>query len=351
MNDDADSWLDRLPLADAAWQNLPWLGIAAAVLVTLTALALRAALEDFLPPGLPYVTFFPAVVISAFVFGVKPGIVSATLGFFFSWYWFIPPAGFAVNLGVVTALALYLFVVVVDIALIHWMQMAQARLVTARKLSRDLAETRALLFQELQHRVGNNLQMVGSMLALQKRGLSGEAAQAIGEAAQRIGLIGAMQRDLYRPDGEPAGLLELVHKVCRETVAAHGRDDVSLSVQGDRSIMLAPSLAIPASVVVAESVANALEHGLGPSGGKVSAQVERQDGGAICIAVSDDGRGLPEGFAADRSKSLGLRLTAALARQIGGTYSLRREGALTVAELVIAPEDHSAYPAWSPAQA
>lgn len=333
MDNGNESWLMRLPLG----QRHPLLGLVAATLITLVALAVRMALQDVLPPGLPYVTFFPAVVLSAFIFGVRPGALSAFLGLLFSWYFFIPPKGFVLNTGAVLALALYLFVVIVDLILIRWMQRAQERLIAERKVSSDLAETRAMLFQELQHRVGNNLQMVGSMLALQKRALDGDAAQAIGEAAQRIALIGTMQRDLYRSDGAPTALRELVGKVCSETMAANARDDVSLTVTGDDGITLAPSRAIPASVVVSETVANALEHGLKGAGGTIAAHVAK-DGDMIVITVGDNGVGLPAGFALDQSNSLGLRLACALARQVSGDYSLQRIDNRTVATLTIGPD-------------
>lgn len=331
-----ESWLTRLPLA----QRRPALGMAAAAVITLIAFAVRMTLDRVLPPGFPYVTFFPAVVLSAFIFGVRPGVLSAVLGFAFSWYYFIPPPGFALTGGVAMALGLYVFVVAVDILLIHLMQRAQLRALAERQISRDLAETRAVLFQELQHRVGNNLQMVGSMLALQKRGLAGDAAQAIGEAARRVALIGTMQRDLYRPDGEATALLDLVGKVCAETVTAHGRDDVTLNVEGDAAIALPPNLAIPASVVVAETAANALEHGFPDRAGHLAVSVARE-GTMVVVCVADDGAGPPAGFSAEQSTSLGLRLATALARQLRGHYTLERDGDRTVARLVIGSDPDS----------
>ncbi|PKB13348.1 two-component sensor histidine kinase [Novosphingobium kunmingense] len=323
----------RLPLG----RRYPLLGLFAASAITVLALVVRLSLDDVLPPGLPYVTFFPAVVLSAFLFGTRPGILSAGLGLLFSWYFFIPPAGFALNFGALLAIVLYLFVVAVDIVLIHWMQRAQNRLLEQRRISRDLADTRAMLFQELQHRVGNNLQMVGSMLALQRRGLSGDAAQAIGEAAQRIALIGSMQRDLYSADGAPVGLRDLVAKVCAETVRAHGRDDVTVTVTGESAFGLSPSRAIPASVVLAETVANALEHGMPGRRGNLAAHIV-DDKDTIVITISDDGVGLPPGFSPEESGSLGLRLATALARQVSGSYALAREGDRTVARLRIGPD-------------
>ncbi|RZK86121.1 MAG: DUF4118 domain-containing protein [Methylobacterium sp.] len=69
----------------------PWLGEGAALTASALALGLRFALDDILPPGFPYLTFFPAVILTTFFFGLRPGITCATLSGFAAWYFFIPP--------------------------------------------------------------------------------------------------------------------------------------------------------------------------------------------------------------------------------------------------------------------
>ncbi|RZL28122.1 MAG: DUF4118 domain-containing protein, partial [Sphingomonas sp.] len=129
------------------------------------ALALRIMTDSLLPAGFPYVTFFPAVIITSFLFGVRLGMVSAALCGLLAWYFFIPPAfSFAVTQGTAFALAFYVLVVATDLALVHWMQSANQQLARERELSRSLADTRELLFRELQHRVSNNLQVAAGLL-------------------------------------------------------------------------------------------------------------------------------------------------------------------------------------------
>lgn len=319
----------RFPIA----QDRPLVRYGAAVVLSLLAYALREAVDTILPPGFPYVTFFPAVVLTAFFFGTRAGVLAAILCGMLSWYFFIPPTHVLVfNTSTLVALGLYVFVVAVDIALIHWTQSAYRALERERAYSRAIAQNRELLFRELQHRVGNNLQMVGAMLRMQQRHVQGDGAKTLIDASRRVALIGSVQRKLYDPDGQQIALDAFLREIGGEIVAAHGRDDIAFAVSADGVPVLPPSMAIPVAVIVAESIGNAIEHGLGTSAGTIAIRVS-QHGGHCSIAVSDDGIGLPVEFDAKQARNLGLQLTSALARQLGGTYSLARIDGITVARL------------------
>ncbi|PIK73664.1 ATPase, partial [Methylobacterium frigidaeris] len=107
----------------------PWLGDLVALGATAVALGVRLAVDDVLPPGFPYLTFFPAVILTTFFCGLRAGITCATLSGLFAWYFFLPPSmGFIVSAQSALALAFYVFIVAVDIALIHIMHTASARL-------------------------------------------------------------------------------------------------------------------------------------------------------------------------------------------------------------------------------
>ena len=154
----ARRFVSRLPLA----RNRRWIGYGVALLLSFLAWAIRYRIGDGLPPGFPYLTFFPAVIITAFFFGVGPGAVSAVLCGLLAWFFFIAPVGsFELHFNSALALGFYIFIVSVDIALIHWMRVANRDLDAERRRSIALKDYSELLFRELQHRVGNNLQMVG----------------------------------------------------------------------------------------------------------------------------------------------------------------------------------------------
>ncbi len=57
----------------------------------LLALWLRSAAEDVLKGGLPFVTFIPAVVLTAFC-GTVPALLSAIASILLGWYFFLFPA-------------------------------------------------------------------------------------------------------------------------------------------------------------------------------------------------------------------------------------------------------------------
>ncbi|WP_162600079.1 DUF4118 domain-containing protein [Azospirillum sp. TSH58] len=53
------------------------------------ALVARLALDDRLPAGFPFLTFFPAVIVTTFLAGMWPGILTALLSGLASWYFFL----------------------------------------------------------------------------------------------------------------------------------------------------------------------------------------------------------------------------------------------------------------------
>ena len=121
MSDRRTAFLERLPLLG----DRPVLRYALAITVSVGACIVRSALDAWFPPGFPFLTFFPAVIVSAFLLGRGPGTVAAGLCGLMAWYYFIPPfQSFAIVGSTAVALGFYAAVVTVDIALVHWMQHA-----------------------------------------------------------------------------------------------------------------------------------------------------------------------------------------------------------------------------------
>ena len=327
----ARRWLERLPVA----QGRPVLGAAATLALVAAAWALRSAADPVLPPGFPYVTFFPAVIVTSFLFGVRLGALSALLCGLIAWQQFIPPAGFALSRASAFALAFYVFVVATDIVLVHWMQRANRKLATERETNRVLANMRELLFQELQHRVSNNLQVAAALLALQRREVTDPTARtALTQTAQRLELIGRISRQLYDASGGAQALPPLLEGIARSVIEASGRADLRLTITGAASVRLSPDVTMPTALITAEAVANAIEHGFaGDRAGTIAIEVDdRPD--AVSITVADDGHGLPATLDATTSSSLGLRIARMMAEAQGGHFTLaqteRTEAVLTL---------------------
>jgi two-component sensor histidine kinase len=185
----------------------------------------------------------------------------------------------------------------------------------------DRREKKVLL-REVYHRVKNNLQVVESLLKMKLRSLSEATARAAIETSiMRVHVMAMVHERLYQmPDLGDVSLIAYIRDLIGVAIAAHseipGRVELELDVE---EIPLALDVAIPFGLLMNELISNCLEHGL-PNGGagKIHVSVRRTANG-VRVVVKDNGIGLPEGFDAARSTSMGLTLAASLAHQLGGT--------------------------------
>lgn len=100
---------------------------ALAVSLYAVALAARFALEGQLPAeGFPFVTFYPAVLLSVYLAGLLPGLLVTALSVLSAWYFFMEPPGQLAHLSRPDAVALVFFAVVLLVGCIVIEVMNQA---------------------------------------------------------------------------------------------------------------------------------------------------------------------------------------------------------------------------------
>lgn len=312
-----------------------------ALAATLAAFVLRFALAGWFPPGFPYLTFFPAVVVTAYFAGLRPAILCAGLSGLLAWYYFIPPyRTFDLNFPTSVALTFYAFVVTVDVFFIDGMRKAVRELARERSLYADLAESRDLLYRELHHRVSNNLQVVGALLRLQSASIADEdARRALAEASGRIDVVTKIQRELHNAAGAPVPFRDFADAVLRDAADAAGVR-VELTIEGGEK-PLHPDQATPVTLVMLESFNNALEHGFAGRGGQVHVALEQEDEAHV-LTVRDNGAGPPEGFDATTSMNMGLRIVRAMAQQLNGKFEIVRDADWTICRCAYAGKPYSA---------
>ncbi|MEI9927742.1 MAG: sensor histidine kinase [Sphingomonas sp.] len=299
------------------------------------ALVVRVLLVPVLPAGMAFVTFLPAVLLICFLFGARLGAAAAVASVALAWGFFIHDPLQPGMLGAVPAVVPFAVLATLNLLLFHWMQRANAKLRAERARSAALAETREILFRELQHRVSNNLQVAAGLLALQKKHVADAAARdALEEASQRLAVIGRTSRQLYDPAGGTRGMRDFLAPLCADIVAMSGRDGIALDLRADEDLLVEPDAAMPLALIVAEAVANAIEHGLANRPGRIEVVLARDGDGSLRVEVRDDGAGLPEGFDPAARASLGLKIMRELAEQLGGRFELVGGGS-TTARLVL----------------
>lgn len=176
-----------------------------------------------------------------------------------------------------------------------------------------------VLFQEIHHRVKNNLQAVASLVKLQSA-----PAQMKEDLIRRIAAMTAVHQHMYETD--QFGDLDVEGYLSR--LLASLRDSAPPGVDLDwriGSLQVSPDQALPLGLIVNEVLANAFRHGF-PEGrpGKVSVTLDRPDGSAEAIlAIADNGVGMADGAAV--SQGLGSRLIAGLVQQLEGKSSVVRD--------------------------
>jgi two-component sensor histidine kinase len=326
------------------WRRKRKLGYGFAVIAFLAAFALRYGLDDWLPPGLPFLTFFPAVILTSFFASLRPAIVVTVLSGLAAWYFFLPPfESFAVNPAKLLALLFFAIVAAIIILLVHTLNVAIDRLRDERAKAQTFAQQRETMFSELQHRISNNLQLVAALLALDTAQLTDTRAKAaLAEASRRLTLIGKLHRQLYDPKGAEIDFGQFLKQLCDDVVKSWSTSKVDCFVRA-QAMTLAADQSIPVALIVMELMSNSMEHGFkNKNKGTININARRADGNAIILEVTDDGDGLPPGFKTDGVKSLGLRIVQTLTEQLAGRFEMQSERGTTCR--IILPEKSKAPP-------
>lgn len=207
---------------------------------------------------------------------------------------------------------------------------AQTRIVEQKALvereverrTRDLEaalEAKTLLLHEVDHRVKNNLMMIGSLVRLQMRTIDDAAVNSkLGAMLERIDALAAVHRRLYQSDDiSRFDIGDFVETMVAEIVGASGREDITFRTK-IAPVLVPAEMASPLGLIVNEVVTNAIKHGFaGDRPGVLDVSVVR-DGATAELSVGDDGVGLSREAKPD---GLGRTLIARLSKQVGATVA------------------------------
>ena len=185
------------------------------------------------------------------------------------------------------------------------------------KLKDDLIREKAVLLQEVQHRVANSLQIIASVLMQSARKVQSEEARGhLQDAHHRVMSIAAVQRQLSESTLGDVQLRPYFLQLCQSLAASMIADPARLSIEVSVDESLAPaSVSVSLGLIVTELVLNALKHAF-PDQRKGTIAVDYHASGRNwAMSVSDDGVGMPEGEHAPKP-GLGTGIVDALANQL-----------------------------------
>jgi two-component sensor histidine kinase/PAS domain-containing protein len=181
------------------------------------------------------------------------------------------------------------------------------------------------MFDELNHRVKNNLAAVSAMLSMQGRvSADRRVREQLQKAVDRIQTIGDVHASLY--GGRSADQVDLGAYLKRlgERLSTTLVDAERVRVEVDAAPVMAPlDEAVALGLIVNELVTNAAKHAYPPPATGVINVSLKQPPEGIELKVRDQGIGLPE---ETEGRGLGMRLVRSLVQQCHGELEVGQEG-------------------------
>jgi two-component sensor histidine kinase len=180
-----------------------------------------------------------------------------------------------------------------------------------------------LLAREIDHRVMNSLQQVAALLNLQSREVDEASALQLQLASGRVAAVARVHQHIYQAgDDETFGCLRYLSRLCEDLSDMMAKDG-KITVEGSEA-ELPINVISPIGLAVNELVTNSTK-----AGAKiVTVAFGRTDDQEYQLSVSDDGHGLPDDFAPDTTRGLGMKVVRMVARQLGGTVTFGRSDRL-----------------------
>ena len=191
----------------------------------------------------------------------------------------------------------------------------------AAQLEQALADKDQLM-RELNHRVKNNLSMISSLISLKES--TTDRPEEYSDIRSQIDAIRIVHDKLHKSSGvRRINFAEYAEELL-DTVFSHFVDGQVRVENRIEQGSLPTETAIPLGLLINEVATNAIKHGF-RTGEEARFTVElRKDeaSGWYTLLLSNSGNPFPEEKGLDAPETLGLRLIASLAEQLGGSVEL-----------------------------
>jgi two-component sensor histidine kinase len=259
-------------------------------LIATALVALAALLREVFDPllaGDDYFLFLFAVVVSGLFLNHASSILATALSAAVIAYIFVEPRfSFTISRSEAGGLTLFVLVcLLVGVA-------SEA----VRKLAERLQEERAAketLYQELRHRIANNLQIIGATLALQAaRSTAPEVHDTLKAVGDRIGGIARVDQLLHASvvSGQQVDSCAYLKRLCTDiTTALVAQRPISLACEAERTT-ISPDVAEALGVAVNELVTNAVKYAFDGEPGHIAVRFHGGEDG-MRLTVEDNGKG------------------------------------------------------------
>ena len=196
---------------------------------------------------------------------------------------------------------------------------AEAEVHASRDRYAALAAEREVLLREVNHRVGNSLQIIASLLHLQANSSTQDDVKAaLTNAMGRVAAVAQVHRRLYTSHDLKSVLLNQYLEALLEDLrrSAEGNKMSRLTLKAE-PIEIDPDRAVAIGIIVNELVMNAVKYAYPDGAGPIHI-VLNAHGDDLELSIADDGVGL--NVKTDpRSTGMGQRIVSAMASKLEAT--------------------------------
>ena len=238
-----------------------------------------------------------------------------------------------------TGTGIFLLLLVVIIFIVF-----SRKLSLQNKKNKRLVREKETLIGEIHHRVKNNLQVIASLLQLQRRRLPAEDHHAHGvllESQSRVEAMGLIHQKLYLgEDLTSVKMPEYLEELGEALLDAYRLNDHVELFFDVEPITLDVTVAISLGLIVNELITNSLKHAF-PDGrqGTIEITLYRETQGLV-LRVCDDGVGQSAAGPRKSSTSFGTELIVLLSKKLRGvTRRLKVKGYGTEIRFALQPAD------------
>ena len=196
---------------------------------------------------------------------------------------------------------------------------AEAEVHASRDRYAALAAEREVLLREVNHRVGNSLQIIASLLHLQANSAAQDDVEAaLTNAMGRVAAVAQVHRRLYTSHDLKSVLLNQYLDALLEDLrrSAEGNKMSRLTLKAD-PIEIDPDRAVAIGIIVNELVMNAVKYAYPDCAGPIHVELGAK-GEDLVLSISDNGVGL-NGKSDPRSTGMGQRIVTAMASKLEAT--------------------------------
>jgi PAS domain S-box-containing protein len=207
--------------------------------------------------------------------------------------------------------------------------------ITERKKSEEMLKSslreKDVLLREIHHRVKNNLQIISSLLNLQKSDTRNtDTKEVLTECQNRVRSMALIHEKLYETnDLARIDFSTYIQDLTSYLFRSYGTPATIQRRIDSEKVQLNIDTAIPCGLIVHELVSNALKYAF-PNGGPGEIQIRLGgENGKYLLTVSDNGVGLPKGLDFRSVESLGMRLVNTLTNQLDGKVEMENQNGTT----------------------